>query len=236
MKFSDTLWQQVISIYQKIIAHPFNSELAQGTLSYDRFIFYMEQDAYYLINFARALGFIAARANSSHIIHHFLNFALGALIAERELHAKFLPGRKDFDSIEPSPACMAYSQYLIATAATAPLEEAIAAVLPCFWIYREVGQSIAVHATENNPYMRWIDTYSSQEFSDGTEQAISILDKVANQCHKSSLVRMQNAFEYSIIFEWHFWNDAYNMELFRKIHLTEIEKMEAISTGHSSLN
>ncbi len=131
---------------------------------------------------------------------------------------------------------MAYSQYLIATAATAPLEEAIAAVLPCFWIYREAGQSIAVHATENNPYMRWIDTYSSQEFSDGTELAISILDKVANQCHKSSLVRMQNAFEYSTIFEWHFWNDAYNMKLFRKIHLTEIEKMEAISTGHSSLN
>ncbi len=84
MKFLDILWQQVIPIYQKIITHPFNNELAQGTLSHDRFIFYMEQDAYYLINFARALGFIAARANSSHTIHHFLNFALGALIAERE--------------------------------------------------------------------------------------------------------------------------------------------------------
>ena len=221
MKFSDTLWQQVIPIYQKIISHPFNNELSQGTLRYDRFIFYMEQDAYYLINFSRALGFIAARANSSDIIHHFLYFALGALTAERELHAKFLLGRNDFDSIEPSPACMAYSQYLIATAATAPLEEAVAAVLPCFWIYREVGRNIALQANENNPYMRWIDTYSSQEFSDGTEKAISILDNFADQCDKSLLVRMQNAFEYCTIFEWQFWNDAYNMELFRKIHVTD---------------
>ena len=85
MKFSDTLWQQVIPIYQKIITHPFNNELAQGTLSYDRFIFYMEQDAYYLINFSRALGFIAARANSSHIIHHPFNVELaqGTLSRER---------------------------------------------------------------------------------------------------------------------------------------------------------
>lgn len=219
MKFSDTLWQQVIPIYQKIIDHPFNSELAQGTLSYDRFVFYMKQDAYYLINFSRALGFIAARANSSHFIHHFLNFALGALVAERELHAKFLPGSNNFDSIEPSPACMAYSQYLVATAATAPLEEAIAAVLPCFWIYREVGRNIALQANENNPYMRWIDTYSSQEFSEGTEKAISILDTFADQCHKNSLVCMQKAFECCTLFEWHFWNDAYNMVIFRNAHL-----------------
>lgn len=216
MKFSDTLWQRTAPIYQRIIDHPFNVELAQGTLDRERFVFYMEQDAYYLIGFSRALAFIAARAGSSKSTHHFLNFSLGALVAERELHAHFLPPNYDCDNIEPSPACMAYTQYLIATAATAPLEEAIAAVLPCFWIYREVGLNIAAHVTEDNPYMCWIDTYSSEEFSEGADLAISILDEIAGQCSADTLVRMENAFEYCSLFEWHFWDDAYNMVIFRK--------------------
>src|SRR4029079_14720943 len=109
------------------------------------------------IGFSRALAFIAARVGSSKITHQFLNFSLGALVAERELHAHFLPPNYDSDNIAPSHACMAYTQYLIATAATAPLEEAVAGVLPCFWIYGEVRRNIAECVTENNPYKRWID-------------------------------------------------------------------------------
>ncbi len=215
MKFSESLWQATLPIYQQIIEHPFNNELANGTLDLKRFVFYMQQDSYYLINFSRALAFIAGRAVSSKTTHQFLNFSLGALIAERELHANFLPPNYDCDKVEPSFSCMAYNQYLIATAVTASLEEAIAAVLPCFWIYREVGRHIAPHCIHDNPYMRWIETYSSQEFSDGTDQAIALLDELASQSSGEALERMRKAFEYSSLFEWHFWNDAYKMIVFK---------------------
>lgn len=215
MKFSECLWQAASPIYQQIIRHPFNVELAKGTLDEKRFIFYMEQDAYYLISFSRALAFIASRAASAKITHQFLNFSLGALVAERELHANFLPSNDYCDRVEPSSSCMAYTQYLIATAATAPLEEAIAAVLPCFWIYREVGRNIAAHCMQANPYIRWIETYASQEFSDATDQAISLLDEFASHSSVETLEHMKKAFEYSSLFEWHFWNDAYKMIVFR---------------------
>lgn len=214
MRFSESLWRIISPIYQQIIRHPFNAELAEGTLDEKRFIFYMEQDSYYLINFSRALALIAGRARSSKIIHRFLNFALGAFVAERELHASFLPSSSDDDSVEPSPSCMAYTQFLIAPAVTAPLEEAIAAVLPCFWIYREVGRHVAEHCTQTNPYMRWIETYSSQEFSDGTDQAISLLDELASHCSIETLEHVKRAFEYSSLFEWYFWDDAYRMTTF----------------------
>lgn len=219
MKFSHYLWQQVNPIYEKIITHPFNTQMAQGTLDKEKFLFYMEQDAYYLVGFSRALAFIAARAISSKTITPFLSFAQGALIAERTLHANFLPPGHDLDFIEPSPACLAYTQFLIATAATAPLEEAIAAVLPCFWVYRNVGCNIAKEATENNPYMRWISTYSSPEFSTATDQAINILDEVASECTSNELTRMERAFEYSTLLEWHFWDDSYEMTVFKEAYL-----------------
>ncbi len=223
IKFSEFLWHKIAPIYQRIIHHPFNLELVKGTLDPERFIFYIEQDAYYLMGFSRALALIAGRANSSETMHQFLNFALGALVAERELHAKFLTPNYSCDNIEPSPACMAYTQYLIATAAVAPLEEAIAAVLPCFWIYKEVGSHIATCAKENNPYIRWIDTYSSPEFSEGTNRAISILDEMASQCSDHALVRMEIAFEYCSLFEWHFWDDAYDMIVFRNAYMKKLD-------------
>lgn len=219
VKLSNLLWQQLLPTYQKIVTHPFNVELADGSLSPERFQFYMQQDACYLISFSKALALIAGRANSSQMISQFLTFSLYALVAERELHAHFLTPSSNYDTIDPSPACVAYTQYLIATAATASLEEAIAAILPCFWIYAQVGQHIANHSKKNNPYELWIKTYSSEEFSDGTNQAISLLDEIAAHSSPKLLLRMQEAFEYSSLFEWHFWNDAYNMTLFRRAHL-----------------
>lgn len=215
MKFSESLWRSNAPIYQQMICHPFNTELAEGTLDSRRFIFYMEQDAHYLISFSRTLALIAGRAVSSQTIRQFLNFSLSALVAERELHSSFLPPDYNSNKTNPSPACMAYAHYLIATAATASLEEAIAAVLPCFWIYREVGRHIAVQCSTSNPYMRWIETYSSQEFSDGTDQAISLLDDCASQCSIEGLERMKRAFEYSTLLEWHFWDDVYKMITFK---------------------
>jgi thiaminase/transcriptional activator TenA len=215
MRFSEHLWQSIVPVYQRIIRLPFNAELAEGTLDEKRFIFYITQDSHYLIHFSRALALIAGRSVSSKTISQFLNFSLGALCAERELHATFLPSNYSSDEIDPSPSCLAYTQYLIAIAATASLEEAIAAVLPCFWIYREVGCNMAANCVCNNPYAKWIETYSSKEFSYSTNKAIDLLDKIAEECPTEVLERMKKAFEYSTLFEWHFWDDAYKMNIFK---------------------
>lgn len=89
MRFSESLWQKTVPIYEQILLHPFNVELAEGSLSKERFLFYMEQDAYYLVFFSKALALIASRFNRSKAIETFLHFSLYALVAERELHASF---------------------------------------------------------------------------------------------------------------------------------------------------
>jgi thiaminase (transcriptional activator TenA) len=210
MKFSSILWQEIIPVYQEIINHPFNVELAEGTLDSKCFYYYLWQDSYYLISFAKALAFIAGRSDSVAVIEDFLNFSLGALIAERAMHATFLPFSIKNSHFEPSPACLTYTQFLLAASATSSLEEAVAAVLPCFWIYREVGKWISEKACkENHPFLRWIETYSSQEFSKAVDRAIEIFDRLAIQASEKTIERMRKAFMQSSRLEWHFWNDAY---------------------------
>lgn len=58
-------------------------------------------------------------------------------------------------------------------------------------------------------FARWVETYSSEEFSNSTNEVISLLDNLAKECSRKVLERMKNAFEYSAFLEWHFWDDAY---------------------------
>lgn len=207
MKFSEQLWDKIEPIYQKILAHPFITELGDGTLSRKRFVFYIEQDARYLIEFSKALALIAGRSISIEQIKTFLNFSMEVLRAELDLHLQYVSP----PLILETPACRAYTSYLLATASTSSLEEAIAAVLPCFWIYREVGKHLLARAKKAHPYADWIATYSNQEFSESTDKAIYILDKASIQASACTKQRMKAAFHYSALMEWRFWNDAYEM-------------------------
>lgn len=216
MNFSDHLWSQSFPIYQAIVAHPFNRELASGKLCPETFKFYMEQDAYYLIEFSKALAIMAGRAPSVSMNHTLLNFSQGALIAERELHKHFISNDYDPEALALSPANLAYTKHLNATAASASLEESMAAVLPCFWIYREVGRVVLESSLEDNPYALWISTYSCQEFYDGTEKAIALLNEMADHAPQKSKQLMEKAFHYSTLYEWHFWNDAYHQKTFKE--------------------
>ena len=61
-------------------------------------------------------------------------------------------------------AYLGYTSFLINTAHTESVEVAAAAILPCFWIYNEIGKYIKENAvTKNNPYKKWIDTYADEE-------------------------------------------------------------------------
>ncbi len=212
MTFSSALWKKHESIYKQILSHPFNMKLSDGTLDQKNFLFYLEQDASFLLSFSQTLALIAARSNSSQRIISILKLALDAIESERQLHVHLL-GKIDSFS-EPTFSCFSYMHYLLATAALSPLEEAIAAILPCFWVYREIGYHMLSSTHSHHPYALWINSYSHPDFSLATESVISLLNDTAIACCPDQLAKMDKAFKTSIELEWHFWNDAYHFNLF----------------------
>ena len=54
--FTNELWRSITSIYNEILTHPFLRGLTEGTLTEERFRFYILQDAFYLREYARALS------------------------------------------------------------------------------------------------------------------------------------------------------------------------------------
>ncbi len=208
----NNLWTDSIPVYEKILKLPFIQELTKGTLSIQRFSYYMQQDALYLIDFARALSLIAAKANSASDIISFIKYAEAAIVGERELHAHYFTEYRIDPCAEKNCECFAYTHYLISTVATRSLEEAIAAVLPCFWIYRDVGNHIYKHFESNNPYEKWIVHYADEEVSSVVDEALLIAERMYEQASVFTQDAMRKMALQSSVLEWRFWDAAYNRQ------------------------
>jgi thiaminase/transcriptional activator TenA len=85
--------------------------------------------------------------------------------------------------------------------------------LPCFWIYKRVGDHILENQTRSaNPYQQWIDTYGGNEFTEAVNLAIRICNEVAQTCTEQQRQSMTKAFILASKLEWMFWDSAWRME------------------------
>jgi thiaminase (transcriptional activator TenA) len=214
MSFSNEIWAEALPIRQKMLAMPFNVELGAGTLSREAFRHYLIQDALYLQGYARILALAAARAPGPEETLAYTRAATVAIEVERSMHGGYLAGfgvvGEDLRHIEATPACAAYVDFMLSVSATGSFGELSAAILPCFWVYREVGLAIAKISAPNNFYQTWIDTYADESFGIATEQMIAIVDAAAEDAGADERRAMRARFLRCCKYEWIFWDSAYH--------------------------
>jgi thiaminase (transcriptional activator TenA) len=210
MSFTGDLWKAIAPIYAAILRHPFVTGLTDGSLPAESFRFYAVQDALYLKDFARALSLAAARAPRDEWTIMFNEHAAGALKVERALHESFF---REF-GLDPqevaatplAPTNVAYTSYLIAVAYAAPFHEAVAALLPCYWIYWEVGKALEQRGSPDPLYTRWIGTYASAEFGDIVQAVLACTDALARDLRDAERRVMLRHFVTTSRYEWMFWD------------------------------
>src|ERR687898_521465 len=215
--FSRQAWERNAPAYEAIRSMPFNTELAAGVLDQARFTHYITQDAHYLIGFGRALALAAAKAPQPERIVQFAKAAEVAIVVERGLHGSFFEQfgitPQNFAETPLSPTCRHYVSYLIATAYAEPYEVVLGALLPCFWIYAEVGRDIHARAASPNRYQAWIDTYASDEFRHAVRAVIEAADEAAAAASAKMRDRMHAAYTRATQLEWLFWDCAHRSRL-----------------------
>lgn len=214
MSFTQLLWQKNTALYEQILNLPFNQELAAGTLAPEAFCHYVIQDAHYLLAYGRALAVAAAKAYDADDVMQFSEAAKIAIVVERSLHNDFMTAfnvsKETFESTPLTLACHHYTSFLTATAWSESYPVVLAALLPCFWIYAEVGRAIVSESVPNNPYQAWIDTYAGEEFHTAVRNVIATVDKVAARCDADTLEKMHAAYTMGAKLEWLFWDSAYH--------------------------
>ena len=200
-------WERIASVRGEIDELPFIRALADGTLHRESFLFYLAQDAIYLHDYARLLADAARLAPTSAEQAFWAHSAHSAIAVELELHASWLAGAHDeggqTSQFREAPATTAYLDHLRASAYRGDYAELIAALLPCYWLYTDLG--VRLHAGDfgayardpQHPYASWLSTYADPTFEEANRQAIDFVTHAAAKRDEKSRARMFRAFELS---------------------------------------
>jgi len=215
-RFTDELWNAARPVYEKTLQHPFLTGLADGTLPRSRFEFYLLQDSHYLRAFGQALSVLASKAPREEWAIALNEHAADALKTERQLHESILASygltRSAIANAVVAPSNHAYTSHLLAAVHQRPFAEGLAAVLPCYWVYWEVGKALKKKGSKNPDYQRWIDQYAASEYGKVVRQVLDMMDAEAASLDPRSRQAAKHLFVLSARYEYMFWDMAWREE------------------------
>ncbi len=216
-RFSDDLREQAAPVWEAQHHHPFVRGIGDGTLSLDQFKFWIMQDYLYLIEYSRLLAIAAARSPDLETMTRFSGLLHETLVTEMELHrcyvAEFGITADELEAVPMAPVTQGYTDFLLRMAELGDYAELIAALLPCMWGFAEIGERLARGRRPADPrYGRWIDMYSSAEFTRLAAWCREVMDRVAADLGPEGRSRAAAAFLTSSRYELAFWEMGWRCE------------------------
>jgi thiaminase (transcriptional activator TenA) len=218
--FSARLRTRCDRIWAGLHAHPFLGELARGTLPLDRFRFFIEQDLLFLPAFARCMAMGAAKSASDADLEFFTRQLDGVIRLEIPSNRRLLDqvislGAQDRGGARGmAPASVAYTSFLLATAAAGGPLEITTAILPCSWSYIEIAAELKDQIADHPVYSDWVAFYLQDEEAELVRNMRETFDEMTRDGAVSDEKREQLAgiFMMSSRLEGRFWEMAYTLD------------------------
>lgn len=201
------LWAAGGETWHQILDLPFVRALGDGTLDEDLFAFYLDQDALYLRDYSRALATLSARADSAEAQVHWAAGAHEAIAAESQLHEGWLANRARLGG--SSPITMGYTNFLRASAAGDDYVVGAAAILPCYWLYEEVGAVLSSQNHADHPYAEWLSMYGGEEFAADVARSLAEVERAFEAASPAQRVRAARAYLSACVYEREFFDQAH---------------------------
>lgn len=222
--------ERVRDNWEEYTKHKFVSLVAANMLPFDDFLYYLKQDYYYLINYAKMHGTAASVSPDCEQIQIQAKI-IGNIMTEIEKHKlKLLDaynvdyGHADLDKeLHPGKACIAYCDYLLNVGRTEDFLGIKVALAPCLHGYAEAGmfgrevkernsEPGIVTEKQSEAYASWLLDYTAEWYREAHEEGISSLDAI----FQSQAVLAQRMDELCTLFndvvklEVAFWDEVVN--------------------------
>jgi thiaminase (transcriptional activator TenA) len=218
---SDEMRAACGDIWEELHGHPFLRELAAGTLPIEKFRFFLEQDNFYLVDYARCLAMGAAKSRDEHELRYFtadLNEVIDAeLPGNRDLLARVIAmGAEDRGgALAQAPANVAYTSYMLSQALRGGPVEIMAVLLPCAWSYVEIAARLAEQGgTDHEVYADWVRYFTLPATVEMVVAMRADFDRlvVEGGLGVGRREELTEIFATSSRLEWGFWEMAYSLE------------------------
>ena len=214
-----TLSVKARSLSHDVIEHikhiPFIEELISGKLPYNKFKYYIQQDIIYLHVYANCLKYIIPKVPSEY--KELFVYDYNSTLDEKTKEINIL----NDTTTHITYATFSYIHYISDTCYNDTLENIVAMLLPCTWVYYELIKFFHhQNISEDNPYYNWFMHNDMKSFKHSVMLMFNIFDELGNKASPDTQQNMVNIFYAGVELERNFFNDAYNMDQFQNI--TEI--------------
>ena len=198
-------------------AHPFVQAIGRGDLPDERFQTFLVQDYLFLIDYARVLAYASAKAPDLDAQTWFARLLDATLSTEMELHRKTCAewgiGRDELEGAEPLPTTVAYTSFLVRTAAAGDIGDLASALLPCQWGYADIGMRLAdAGVPDHARYASWIASYADPGYVGLTDWLKAFVDRLGATADDTTLARWSSTFRTTLRYELAFWEMAWSGE------------------------
>lgn len=210
MSIVQQLIQHSQPYWQNYVEHAFVRQLADGSLDKASFQHYLKQDYLYLFHYTRALSLAIYKAENFAQMRD-VQESIAVILKETELHVAFCHqwgiSERELLQLEESPACVAYTRYVLDCGMTGGLAELYAAIAPCVFGYAEIGRNIVQRGLSpaGNPYQDWIDMYASADFQQAAIQLSEFFAQLCEALSPTQMEKIQQIFNTATRMEAAFW-------------------------------
>ncbi len=221
MSMSERMRSTSSEIWEGLRSHPFLRELADGTLPLEKFRYFVEQDDFFLEDYARCLAIGVSKSRNDQELAYFATDLWNVLEAELPSNQRLLSrliglGADDHaGSSGPAPATIAYASYLQVIANRGAPLEIMVALLPCAWSYIEIATGLAAEGPSNHPiYAEWISFFALPENVAMVDAMRTELDRLveAERVGETRRRSLERIFATSSRLERMFWDMSYGLQ------------------------
>ena len=216
MRFSQSLKEATKQSWDLSLNHPFVQGIVKGDLPLETFKNYIMQDIYYLKHYGKVHAFAAAQADDFSVAASLAEKAKKTAEAELTVHhehARILNiTEEDIKNFKPAPTAYAYTSHMYRAALSGSLAQIVAAMLPCYWLYADIGMINKEAKTTEEIYRNWLQMYAGDRFQDSTKEMINLLDDLADKASPSEKEKIKEQFIIAKEYELAFWEMSYTFE------------------------
>lgn len=223
---------KVADKWKRYVEHPFLSKLATNSLDYDKFLYFLKQDYYYLVNYAQ-VQCLAAAVAPTYQTTLLESLIVKEIVQEIEKHKEKLSKKYNIDydndtasDLKPGRACIAYCNYLLDIGKREDYLGIKTAVAPCLFGYHEaglfakgireeygrkgLGLGVLASAEDSDVYASWIEDYVLEWYTAAYNNGADALDLQlkGKPITKSRLNELVNIFAAVTDLEIAFWDEV----------------------------
>lgn len=206
------------TIWEDFHDHPFVKGIADGTLSKEKFEYFMIQDYLYLMEYAKVFSIGTAKAADPGVMKAFSLYVDQIMNGELKIHRAYMEQlgitQRQADDAVMAMDNLSYTSYMLRIAYEGGPAEVCAAILPCAVSYEEIACAMVQKdpsCAEHPFYGEWIRGYADPAYHEANLALMELTDRTAAGYGDSQIEKLVEIGQRCSHYEGGFWDMSWEL-------------------------